>query len=129
LTVVKHKVLQILVNLLRNAGEACRQAGRPDSLVTVTQGCAGGRFQVTIADNGVGVAAENLNRLFTRGFTTRKDGHGFGLHSSRLAAREMGGDLHARSAGSGLGAVFTLELPLTPAAPTIEPHSVSTNPA
>ena len=83
----------------------------------------------TLADNGVGVAAENLNRLFTRGFTTRKDGHGFGLHSSRLAAREMGGDLHARSAGSGLGAVFTLELPLTPTAPTIEPHSVSTNPA
>ena len=65
-----------------------------------------------VADNGVGISAENLKRICTSGFTTRKNGHGFGLHSCVLAAKEMGGTLTARSDGPGQGAVFTLELPI-----------------
>jgi signal transduction histidine kinase len=57
-----------------------------------------------------------LNRIFNHGFTTRQKGHGFGLHSGALAAREMGGTLTARSDGPGAGAMFTLELPLQPPA-------------
>jgi signal transduction histidine kinase len=68
------------------------------------------RFEVT--DNGMGIAAENLTRIFSYGFTTRKTGHGFGLHSGALAAKEMGGSLNASSAGPGKGATFTLELPI-----------------
>ena len=66
---------------------------------------------MTITDNGVGIPAENLTRIFGHGFTTRKDGHGFGLHSGAIAAREMGGELRIESAGPGQGASFTLQLP------------------
>ena len=67
---------------------------------------------VAVADNGVGIPAENLTKIFNHGFTTKKDGHGFGLHSSANAAREMGGLLVAESEGRGRGAIFTLELPI-----------------
>jgi two-component system NtrC family sensor kinase len=59
----------------------------------------------------VGIAAENLKRIFAHGFTTRKNGHGFGLHSGALAAKELGGSLRAQSVGPGQGASFVLELP------------------
>ena len=111
----KHAVLQILVNLIRNAKYACDESGRSDKLVTVRifkNGIDGINIQIT--DNGVGIPRENLNRLFSRGFTTRSDGHGFGLHSCLLAAKEMGGALTAHSDGPGLGAVFTLVLPVQP---------------
>jgi signal transduction histidine kinase len=64
-----------------------------------------------VSDNGIGIPPENLARIFNHGFTTRKDGHGFGLHSGALAAKEMGGSLIAHSEGTGKGATFTLELP------------------
>jgi signal transduction histidine kinase len=70
--------------------------------------------KIAVADNGVGIPAENLTRIFNHGFTTRKDGHGFGLHSGALAAKEMGGSLAVHSDGPGQGAEFTLELPLQP---------------
>jgi signal transduction histidine kinase len=111
----KHTVLQILVNLIRNAKYACDESGRSDKLVTVRifkNGTDGINIQIT--DNGVGIPRENLSRLFSRGFTTRSNGHGFGLHSCLLAAKEMGGALAGHSDGPGLGAVFTLVLPLQP---------------
>ena len=74
------------------------------------------RVEVAIIDNGVGISKENLTRIFAHGFTTRKDGHGFGLHSGALAAIEMGGSLKAYSEGIDTGAKFILELPLVPVA-------------
>jgi signal transduction histidine kinase len=71
-----------------------------------------------VIDNGVGIPAENLTRIIAHGFTTRKNGHGFGLHCGALAAREMGGALTAQSEGPGRGATFVLELPLQPPAST-----------
>jgi len=68
-------------------------------------------------DNGAGIAPENMQHLFRHGFTTRESGHGFGLHSAALAARELEGTLHAESAGAGSGAAFILELPAAAAAP------------
>ena len=115
-TVDKHKLLQILVNLLQNAGNACEDDDRPDKTVTVRiSRSSRDRVSIAVADNGVGIAAENLTRIFAHGFTTRKGGHGFGLHSAALAARQMGGTLTAQSDGPGLGAAFILELPLAPA--------------
>jgi signal transduction histidine kinase len=69
-------------------------------------------LHISVKDDGEGIAPENMARLFTHGFTTRKDGHGFGLHSCALAALEMKGRLTVHSDGLGTGAVFTLELPL-----------------
>jgi signal transduction histidine kinase len=111
----KHKVLQILVNLLHNAKHACDASDRPDKEVTVRILANGGpRVKIQVKDNGIGIPAENLTRIFNHGFTTRKGGHGFGLHSGALAARELGGTLMAESDGTGKGALFTLELPLDP---------------
>ncbi len=110
--VEKHKVLQILVNLIRNAKYACDDSGREDKQITLRVANGGNRVKISVADNGVGIPAENLTRIFNHGFTTKKDGHGFGLHSGALAARELGGALTVFSEGQGRGAAFTLELPI-----------------
>ncbi|HTD67268.1 MAG TPA: PAS domain S-box protein [Candidatus Limnocylindria bacterium] len=111
-TIDKHKVLQVLVNLIRNAKYACDDSGRSDKRLTVRVADGDGRLSIAVIDNGVGIPQENLVRIFNHGFTTRKEGHGFGLHSGALAAKEMGGALIAHSEGPGRGASFTLELPL-----------------
>src|SRR5438034_1697909 len=108
----KHKVLQILVNLIHNAKYALSESDRLDKLLTVRV-CRGGddRACIHVIDNGVGIPPENLTRIFAHGFTTRRNGHGFGLHSGALAARELGGSLTVQSEGAGKGATFTLALP------------------
>jgi len=109
----KHKVLQILINLINNAKYALDGARRSDKQLTLGI-CAvnGSRVKVSVQDNGIGIPAENLTRIFSHGFTTRSKGHGFGLHSGANAAKEMGGALSAASDGPDRGAIFTLELPL-----------------
>lgn len=108
----RHKVLQILVNLVSNAKYALSGTdGEKRLLVRVSAPGANG-VKIEVADNGAGIAPENLTRIFQHGFTTRKDGHGFGLHSGALAAKELGGRLTVQSEGVGRGALFTLTLPL-----------------
>jgi PAS domain S-box-containing protein len=111
LNVEKHKVLQILVNLIRNAKEACAEAGLEDKRVIVRVANGGDKVRIVMVDNGIGIPMENLTRIFSHGFTTKKQGHGFGLHGAALAARAMGGSLTAQSDGPRHGAVFTLEFP------------------
>jgi ligand-binding sensor domain-containing protein/signal transduction histidine kinase len=118
----KHRVLQILVNLLHNAKYACDAARRPDKQVVVRITPAmPDQVRFEVQDNGVGIAPEHMKRLFTHGFTTRKNGHGFGLHSSALASREIGGTLTVHSDGVDQGARFTLMLPKLPKGLTGEP--------
>ncbi len=114
ITVDKHKVLQILVNLVRNAKYACDESGRKDKLLTLRIEPLPGRVRIAVIDNGVGIAPQNMGQLFRHGFTTRQSGHGFGLHSGALAAQELGGTLRAESDGPGQGAAFILELPVAP---------------
>jgi PAS domain S-box-containing protein len=115
ITVDKHKVLQILVNLVRNAKYACDESGRADKLITLRiESAPPACVRICVIDNGVGIAPENMPHLFTHGFTTRASGHGFGLHSGALAAQELGGTLIAKSDGPGRGATFILELPCSP---------------
>ena len=119
MNVEKHKVLQILVNLVRNAKYACLDSAQPDKCVTVRLAAGDGRVRITELDNGVGIPPENLTRIFSHGFTTRQGGHGFGLHGGALAAREMGGSLTVHSDGPGQGATFVLELPQNTASDTV----------
>jgi signal transduction histidine kinase len=110
----RHKVLQILVNVLRNAKYAMDEQDPPVKQLVVRVGTSGpDRVKIVVADNGIGIAAENLTKIFNHGFTTRQTGHGFGLHSGANAAKEMRGTLSAHSEGLGKGAEFTLELPTT----------------
>ena len=109
----KQNILQILVNLISNGRYALSQSNKPEKLLII-QSCKHGqdKLRIEVKDNGVGITRENITKIFKHGFTTRKDGHGFGLHSSALVAREMGGSLTVRSNGPGQGALFTLELPI-----------------
>ena len=112
----KHLVLQILINLIGNAKQAMNGVSDRSHQITLRVNIAElpdePRLTICVEDNGEGIAPENLTRLFAHGFTTRKNGHGFGLHSCALAAKEMNGTLTAHSDGSGRGAAFTLGLPV-----------------
>ncbi|MEO6848106.1 MAG: ATP-binding protein [Chthoniobacterales bacterium] len=112
--VYKHKVLQILINLVRNAKYACDESENPTKELTLCVGNGDGRIRISVVDTGVGISQENLSKIFTHGFTTRESGHGFGLHGALMAAKEMSGSLTAFSEGVNKGATFTLELPFQP---------------
>jgi len=115
ITVDKHKVLQILINFIRNACYALDECAEDEKRLTLTIAKSGGEnVLVRVEDNGVGIPPENLTRIFSHGFTTRPDGHGFGLHIGALNAQEMGGSISATSEGVGRGANFTLILPMQP---------------
>ncbi|WNG41593.1 AAA family ATPase [Archangium violaceum] len=108
----KHKVLQILINLISNARHALDPMPEGKRNLWVKLRAEGAVARIQVVDDGVGIAPEVKGRLFSHGFTTRKDGHGFGLHSSALAAQLLNGRLWIESDGLGRGAVSTLELPL-----------------
>jgi signal transduction histidine kinase len=114
LSLDRHRVLLILVNLIRNARQALDGVVDRSPCVTFSASLIGDGavLRITVADNGNGITPEHLTRIFSHGFTTRKDGHGFGLHSCALAAQEMGGRLTVHSDGAGQGATFILEIPL-----------------
>jgi predicted ATPase/signal transduction histidine kinase/tRNA A-37 threonylcarbamoyl transferase component Bud32 len=108
----KHKVLQILINLISNAKYALEVLPEGQRHLWVRLRAEENRARIQVVDNGMGIAPELREQLFSYGFTTRKDGHGFGLHSSALTASLLGGHLKLESAGLGQGATATLELPL-----------------
>lgn len=106
----RHKVLQILVNLINNAKQAMETC-HPRKLNLRVRLSDEGLVRIEVQDNGVGIPPENLTRIFRLGFTTKKGGHGFGLHSCANSAAEMGGALRVQSDGEGSGATFILDLP------------------
>lgn len=107
----KTRVMQILVNLVENARQAM-DGVQGERVMTVTVQQDADCILVSVRDCGYGISEENQQRLFSHGFTTKNDGHGFGLHSCAAAAREMGGSLTAHSDGAGKGAIFVLRLPV-----------------
>ena len=111
----QNQLLQILVNLLRNAKQAMRQQVQDSHVLNLSvkyQDDGEASVVMTIQDSGIGIAPEHLSKLFTRGFTTKTDGNGIGLHSSILAIQDMGGSMHVKSEGVGRGATFTLTFPV-----------------
>ena len=113
----RHIVLQILVNLITNAVKAVHNC--PDPRMTIRAAIdpdAPANVRIAVIDSGIGIKAENLADVLKHGFTTRNDGHGFGLHHSAIAAHNLKGTLSVASDGHGCGATFTLILPQT--APT-----------
>jgi two-component system NtrC family sensor kinase len=109
----KHRLLLILINLISNAKYAMSDlTNRPRQMTLGVKIVEDKILQVSVKDDGEGIAEENMTRIFSHGFTTRKEGHGFGLHSCALAAIEMNGHLTAHSDGPGKGALFTLQIPL-----------------
>ena len=111
----KHDVIQILVNLLRNAHQAINKEANNASLIRLSIVSVDQHIEFRVQDNGIGIALENLEKIFQHGFTTKNNGHGFGLHSCAIAAQELGGALSVQSDGVDKGATFTLQLPLATA--------------
>ena len=112
----RHHVLQILVNVITNAKNAMVEYPANSHCLTVRILVPAnhiGSVRLEVTDTGGGIKAENLPRLFAQGFTTRKAGHGIGLHSAAISAKNLGGVLQGQSAGEGRGATFMLDLPLT----------------
>jgi C4-dicarboxylate-specific signal transduction histidine kinase len=101
-----------MINLISNARHALKDRPAPPQQLTVRVRSTGTTVTIAVIDTGVGIAPENLDKIFQHGFTTKPRGHGFGLHASANAARELGGNLHVTSDGPGRGASFTLELPV-----------------
>lgn len=116
--VEKQKLLQILMNLMTNAKDSLLESTSANRRlivrIRVDERLPNARVRIEVLDNGIGIPRENLTRVFSHGFTTKRHGHGFGLHSSANAAKELGGTLTAYSEGPGRGALFTVELPFKP---------------
>uniref|UniRef100_UPI00356571E4 sensor histidine kinase n=1 Tax=Stieleria sp. TaxID=2795976 RepID=UPI00356571E4 len=108
----KHRILQILINLVCNAKDSLLEAGVPEPTILLRTWTEHDHVCFEVADNGVGIQTDNLSKIFQHGFTTKVHGHGFGLHSSANAATEVGGRLSATSAGIGTGAQFVLRVPI-----------------
>lgn len=112
IVVDKLKLLQIIVNILRNAKDALLASSSQNKLLIIKTGIENkNKVVIEITDNGIGVLAKNIEKIFHHGFTTKEVGHGFGLHMSYISIRELGGDLHVKSAGEGKGATFIIEIP------------------
>lgn len=111
----KTKLLQVVVNLLRNAKDALNLSKilnkKIDIIIKKTDQH---QVRITIKDNGMGIDPENLIRIFSFGYTTKKSGHGFGLHSSAIAIHEMDGEINVKSDGLGKGAEFNIFIPISP---------------
>ena len=116
ISVARHKAVHILVSLLRNGRQACKHLEPANRCITLRIVRRESRAAISVSDNGSGIEAENLVRIFTPGYSTRQGARGYGLHTAALAATELGGTLQAHSDGPGRGATFTLELPLPAAA-------------
>jgi PAS domain S-box-containing protein len=122
----RHKVLQILVNLINNAKQAISAtAARRGTLTVRVRVAHGNTIRMEVIDDGIGIERENLVRIFRHGFTTRRDGHGFGLHGGALGAKQMGGTLTAASEGIGRGATFSLVVPCGPLPADAPTHAVA----
>ena len=111
-----HELTQILVNIILNAIQACAASEHAEHHLKLGLRSEGDFALISITDNGIGIKAEELPRVFSYGYTTREEGHGYGLYSASIDAKEMGGTLSVTSPGPGKGATFTLAIPLQPKA-------------
>lgn len=110
----KSKLLQILTNLLRNAKDSVdtNPEDKSKEISIKVNKLNGKKIVFKVKDNGIGIPKEIHEKIFSFGFTTKEKGHGFGLHSAALSARELGGSLVVQSNGENQGAEFSLTLPI-----------------
>ena len=111
----RQRILQVIVNLLKNAKDSLTAGRMENRQLTVRAGRQNEWLKIEVEDNGVGIAQDNLTNIFSHGFTTKQDGHGFGLHSCANTIQEMGGNLTVKSDGLGFGATFTIAVPFVEA--------------
>ena len=122
--VPKVKLVHVLTNLFKNGKEAMSsndEQNRPQYMDIAIKQPDKNTVEVRVSDNGCGIKQDNLDKIFNHGFTTKSDGHGFGLHTCANFMTEMGGSLSAESEGPGHGSVFIVRFPLICKGPTQKP--------
>jgi C4-dicarboxylate-specific signal transduction histidine kinase len=112
------KLIHVLVNIFRNAKEAMTNNAFDDKSVEIKTWQEGDKIFLSISDNGMGIDSEHMNKIFTQGFTTKRSGHGFGLHSTAIYMKEIGGSIRVSSEGEGKGTTFVLSFPNKPESET-----------
>lgn len=120
------KLLQIITNLIKNSIDSLKESSQADKKISITAKQDKDNIIISVQDNGLGILKENLTKIFSYGFTTKKDGHGYGLHASALSAIEMGGNLQAESDGDLCGATFNITLPLEPPTRSTKDNAAAT---
>ena len=108
----RSKLIHVLVNIFKNAKEAMNDLPPEEKKIFIKTWQDDESVYLSITDNGPGFKQETLKKIFTQGFTTKKNGHGFGLHSSANYIAEMGGSIQASNSDNGKGATFTIKFPL-----------------
>ena len=108
--VQKIKLLHVLINLFNNAKDAMQDTPREKRQLILRINHDGDNIYIRVTDTGHGIPPHLLSNIFTNGFTTKKDGHGFGLHISANYMNEMGGKIWAESPGADQGATFVLQV-------------------
>jgi C4-dicarboxylate-specific signal transduction histidine kinase len=108
----RFKLLQIIVNFIANACDAVATNAPGARRIAIRAQLVDGQLEIAVDDCGVGMRAELLPRIWEFGFTTKAHGHGFGLHSSAVAAQQLGGTIAGNSPGPGLGASFRVTIPV-----------------
>ncbi len=111
----KSKLIQVITNLIKNGKEAIQLndfQNKPKELTLETRDNHDGTASLLVTDDGVGILDENIKKIFNHGFTTKADGHGFGLHMSANSMTEMQGSLSVTSPGKNKGATFIITVPI-----------------
>lgn len=109
--VQKSKLIHILINLFSNAKDAMAKNDISQKKITIRTHQDEESVYLFISDSGTGIDDKNINKIFNHGFTTKENGHGYGLHTCANYMTEMGGSIKATSKGSGHGATFILTFP------------------
>lgn len=108
----RSKLIHVLVNFIKNAGESMENNRDGNKNLTIKSWEDSHRVYLSITDNGAGIENKNLDKVFSHKYSTKKKGHGFGLHSSANYMKEVGGNIKVSSEGVGKGTTFTLIFPI-----------------
>lgn len=103
-----HKLLQILINLLTNAKDSVVASANNNKQICLSFKCMDPEIEISVEDNGVGMESSDPDKIFSMGYSTKPDGHGYGLHTSANLTAEIGGTIKVYSEGNNKGARFTL---------------------
>jgi len=108
--VLKTKLMHILINLIKNAIEAMNEIPADKRVLRISTEQTANGVCLKINDKGCGIQEEDIHKMFRYGFTTKEDGHGFGLASCAAYLEEMDGEISVESEGNGKGSTFTMTL-------------------
>jgi len=110
------KLFHVLTNIIKNGIESMEDTSDGDKVLSVAVYRESENVFIRVSDSGPGISAGNLESIFAYGFTTKKNGHGFGLHSCANYMTEMKGRIWAEHGEGGRGAVFVMQFRSPPGA-------------